>query len=298
MIYDWNIIGHKMQVQGLEQDLKINNINHAYLFSGPDSLGKFKIAKTFSKILQCSHNFCRNCQNCQLIESENHLDTLFFRDQEEIISIQDIRKLKELVNLKFNSRYRIIVMENIDRMTIAAQNAFLKMLEEPPPKTIFLLTTKNISNILQTIISRCRIYNFYPLPNSLIEKYLNENIEKDSMKIENIIALSQGKIGQSILLANNFKKYENKLLLLQIIQNFLNKNDLYIRFQYIEKLVKEPTAIIEFLETFLFVLRNHLHKSIYNVCRIIYIKSLSLCTKKYVYNYLLIFYSRKTSHTF
>lgn len=264
MHYSWPIIGHHTQLNQLEKELSLQKISHAYLFSGPDKLGKFRIIKTMAQILQCQNSFCKNCPDCKQIEKEQHLDTIFFRDAGQIIAIEEIRKMQEVINLKVASAYRLILLENIERMPIPSQNAFLKILEEPPPRTIFLLTTNALSDLLPTILSRVRLYNFQPLPISFLKEYLQEKIPEDNIRIKNILALAQGKIGVAIELANDLEAYEKQLLVFQTIETFLEKKDLAHRFRFVEEIHKSPEEISNFLNTLLLVLRNHLSKTISN----------------------------------
>jgi DNA polymerase-3 subunit delta' len=258
MKYLWPIIGHQIQLTRIEEDIANDNLSHAYLFSGPEEIGKIQIAKTLAQILQCTHNYCKSCADCQLIKRENHLDTLFFRNREQIISIEEIRELQQILSRSHNSNYRIVIMEDIERMPIASQNAFLKILEEPPIKTIFLLTTSKNAGIQETILSRCRIFNFYHLDNNLIEEHLRKIITDHPEKVSNILFFSQGKIGLALSLAKDYELYEEKLKLFQLVQSFFVNNEISARFDYIDKIHQIPAVIQDFLETFMFILRQQL----------------------------------------
>ncbi len=277
MKYEWKIIGHDTQLINLEKEIDTNNLSHAYLFSGPDQIGKYSISKKFAQILQCKHNFCKVCHDCKLIEKEAHLDTIFYRNNNNIISIEEVRNLQNIISRSHNSRYRIIIMEDIERMPIPSQNAFLKILEEPPLTTIFILTTKNISSILPTITSRVRQYYFYPSKQDLIRTYL-----QNAPNIENIIALSNGKIGLAKKLRDDFECYEKKIKIYSIIHDFFKDNSIVKRFKYIESIHKDPDTINEFLEIFLSILRANLKKLIYkknNELNIPLIKNIYLIEK-------------------
>ena len=113
----------------------------SYLFSGPSQIGKTLIAKTFAQILQCNKGFCRDCPTCRQIDHEQHIDTFFLKDDGESLKIETIRNLVHHLSTTTSSNYKVVIIQNIERITIAAANAFLKTLEEPISRVVFLLTT-------------------------------------------------------------------------------------------------------------------------------------------------------------
>ncbi|KKT19207.1 MAG: polymerase III, delta-prime subunit protein [Candidatus Peregrinibacteria bacterium GW2011_GWA2_43_8] len=93
MLYKWPIIGHEEQLKRLEADLKNGHLAHAYIFVGPDKVGKFLVAKTLAGILQCPNNYCRSCPTCVQVMKGVHLDTIEMRDDGESIKIERVRAL-------------------------------------------------------------------------------------------------------------------------------------------------------------------------------------------------------------
>ena len=174
MLYKWDIIGHNKQLEQLEKEIAKNNISHAYLFSGPKDVGSFRIVRMFANILQCPNNFCRTCKDCKLMQKDSHPDVIVLRDNGETIKIDDVRNLIHKTNLTCQGRYRIVLIENIERMPIEAQNSFLKTLEEPPGKTIFIMTSVQVNQVLPTIKSRVRRYFLFNVEDSLLKNSLRE----------------------------------------------------------------------------------------------------------------------------
>lgn len=238
MLYKWDIVGHDQQLQQLEQEIQSGNISHAYLFSGPKDVGKFRVAKVFAMILQCPNNFCRRCKDCQMLQNGTHPDTILMPDTGETISIDEVRELIRKTNLTSQYKHRLIVIENIERMPIEAQNSFLKTLEEPPGDTIFLMTTTRINQVLPTILSRVRTYEFSNVDDEVLEGYLKEKFG-DLQGLPEILEIAQGRPGFAIhLMKDPTALAEQRGLFLQI-DSFLKKNALAEKFQFVDTLVKD-----------------------------------------------------------
>ncbi len=184
------IIGHRSVLEALEQDIATDNVSHAYLFSGAASLGKMTVAHWFARTLLL-RNAADPKQALTELERLTHPDLLVM-DQlwmEEVcddwdvisrssnvpqmhrskkpaaktdtISIDDIRALQERLYEKGTGTYRCCIIRKMERMQAAATNAFLKILEEPPPGLVFLLTTEAENELLPTILSRVRTLHLH-----------------------------------------------------------------------------------------------------------------------------------------
>ena len=255
MLYKWDIVGHQQQISRLEREIKDQNLTHAYLFSGPDQDGKFSIAKTFANILQCPNDFCRKCKDCQLIKAGSHPDTIVMEDNGESIKIDEVRELIRKTNLTHQGRYRIIVIENVERMPIEAQNSFLKTLEEPPGNTIFLLTTSKIDRVLLTIQSRVRHYQFSTVDDNILKEYLKKNFG-ERPEIEEVVNMAQGRPGLAITLIKDSEAFNHQKGLYNQIENFLKKNDLAQKILFVESIEKDPQEVELFLDAFMRYLRK------------------------------------------
>lgn len=195
MVPPQKIVGHTLQREQLLQDLESNNVAHAYLFSGPRHLGKMTIARWFAKQLlsaDCDEEEAKVL--CTQADRLMHPD-LFVLDQlwmegvcddwdiiaktsnvpqahrakkpaakTDVISIDDIRALQERLVETGTGTWRCCIIRSMERMQDAAANAFLKILEEPPPSLVFLLTTQSEASLLPTIVSRARVLRFRRLP--------------------------------------------------------------------------------------------------------------------------------------
>src|SRR4051812_25625165 len=160
-------------VQLLQRSLERCRLGHAYIFSGHDVDELERAAATLAKVLNCAQpvraktgaaiDCCDKCDSCHRVDTANHPDVQWLRAESKlrIISIDQIRDLLQTVYLKPTlGGYKIAILTAADRLNTQAANAFLKTLEEPPQKTIFILLTTDVSRILETILSRCLRLNF------------------------------------------------------------------------------------------------------------------------------------------
>ncbi len=263
MLYKWKIVGHKKQLIQLEKELKEDNLSHAYLFSGPKQSGKYTIAKVFAKILQCPNNFCRSCKDCEMLKNETHPDTIIMRDNGNTIKIDEVRELIRTTHLTHQGKYRLVIIENIERMPIEAQNSFLKTLEEPPGRTIFIMTTSQIDSVLLTIQSRVRHYNFSTVDDAVLTEYIENKFGKRS-DTEEIVNIAQGRPGLAIGFIENPETFDYQKKLYNKIENFLKKNDLSQKFMFVEGIEKSAQEVELFLDAFTRYLRKLILEYVYN----------------------------------
>jgi DNA polymerase III subunit delta' len=255
MLYKWEIVGHNKQLEQLEKEIAHNNIAHAYLFSGPKDVGSFRLVRMFANILQCPNNFCRTCRDCKLIQKDSHPDVIVLRDNGETIKIDDVRDLIHKTNLTSQGRYRIVLMENIERMPIEAQNSFLKTLEEPAGKTVFIMTSVQVSQVLSTIKSRVRRYFLFNVEDSVLRNFLKQQFG-ETPDFEEIMQIAQGRPGLAINLIKNPALLNEQRSLYNQIEFFLKKNDLIQKFLFAENLSDDPERLKIFFDAFSRYLRK------------------------------------------
>jgi hypothetical protein len=170
----------KQGVELLQRSLERGRLAHGYLFTGHQLEQLEGLARTLAKTLNCLHpvkrggvaiDCCDRCLSCQKIEHGNHADVFWVRPESKLrqIRIRQIsrrkdsppRVLLDAVNLKpTESQYKVAVIVAADRMNEEAANAFLKTLEEPPPRSVLILLTTEPERLLETILSRCLRLNF------------------------------------------------------------------------------------------------------------------------------------------
>jgi DNA polymerase-3 subunit delta' len=161
-------------VQLLQRSLASNRLGHAYLFTGQELAPLEQAALTLAKTLNCQHpprrnenglplDCCDQCIVCRKITGEIHPDIQWIRPESKtrVITVDAVRELMQLVNLKpTEADYKVAVLVGADRLNMAAANAFLKTLEEPPANSILILLSTEPDRLLETILSRCLRLNF------------------------------------------------------------------------------------------------------------------------------------------
>lgn len=262
MHYKWDIVGHKKQLLKLEAELKGGNLSHAYLFSGPKQSGKFSIVKTLAAILQCPNQSCGSCKDCHLIQKGNHPDVVIFEDAGESIKIDTVRDLIRKTNLTSQGKHRLVLIENMERMPIEAQNSFLKTLEEPPGKTIFLMTTSQIHKVLLTIQSRVRHLSFSTIGDTELTQFL-ETKYGGRPELSEVVTLAQGRPGLAISMMKEVSLLDEQKQIYRQIEAFLKKNDLAAKFSYVESIEKDASKVEVFLDCFSRYLRTLLYDSLH-----------------------------------
>ncbi len=189
MYFD-NIIGQEFAKKYLTNSIKKNKINHAYMFEGIDGIGKGKFSEELSKILLDTENINSSPDYINIYPDGNS------------IKIAQIRKLQIDIIIKPHKQYKIYIINQADSMTIEAQNALLKTLEEPPEYAIIILITNNKESLLDTIKSRCEIIKFLPISISDLSKYLiNKGIDENRAQL--LATFSRGSIQKAIELSES-----------------------------------------------------------------------------------------------
>lgn len=192
------IVGHKRQTAQLRKALETKRLAHAYLFSGLSGTGKKLVAETFVSAIFCAKgpDPCGTCVSCAKIKNRSHPDVFFVEPRTEKILIEQLRELQH--DLQFHpleGDAKVALIDDADVMTEAAANSLLKILEEPPERTHFILITAFPHRLLPTIRSRCQQIVFSPLAGDDVANYLVERKGLDEKEAGRIARISQGSIG-------------------------------------------------------------------------------------------------------
>lgn len=209
-----DIIGQEQIKEHLQSALTAKKISHAYIINGEKASGKEFIARIFAMALQCENRNaepCQECHSCKQALSDNQPDIIrVMHEKPNTISVEDIRRqVNNDVGIKpYNSPYKVYIMNEAEKMTVQAQNAILKTLEEPPEYVVILLLTTNVNSLLPTILSRCVLLNMKPVSDDLVRKYLMEDLQIPDYKAEICVAFARGNIGKAKMLAAS-EEFEN-----------------------------------------------------------------------------------------
>ncbi len=214
-----DIIDQVQMKEHMQNALLTEKVSHAYIISGENNSGKEFIARVFAKALQCENRqnkgefieSCNECSSCVKALSDNHPDIITLTHEKPgSIGVDDIRHgLRDDVVIKpYESKYKIYIIPEGEKMTPAAQNALLKTLEEPPSYIVIIILTNNINAFLPTIISRCIVLPMKPAQDDSIRKYLMENCHVVDYKAMLCASFARGNVGKALELASN-EKFDN-----------------------------------------------------------------------------------------
>ena len=204
-----DVVGHKDILKYISSAVENNRVSHAYILNGERGSGKRMLANLFATTLLCESGNsepCGKCHSCRQAESGNHPDIIrVTHEKPNSISVDDIRtQVNNTVDIKpYQGPYKVYIIPQADLMTPQAQNAILKTIEEPPAYAVFLLLTENAEMLLPTINSRCVMLKLRNIKDTLIRKYLMENLEIPDYKADMCTAFAQGNVGRAIMLANS-----------------------------------------------------------------------------------------------
>ncbi|MFH1657562.1 MAG: DNA polymerase III subunit delta' [bacterium] len=261
------ILGHKKQQELLEKSIKSNKLSHAYLFYGPEQVGKKTVALEFIKLLNCPTasefgQICGKCRSCRDIEKRMHPDLSIIETEtptenssKKEIKITQIKKLQRELSLSpYQAKIKTVIVDEAENMNSEAQNCFLKTLEEPKGETILILIVEHPETLLPTILSRVEKIKFSSLPKKEIENYLRGQ-KIDEKTIQDILLISDGKPGLAIDLAAHPEKITVQKQRIKDVAR-LSGADTAFRFQYAKTLSQNPQELKDVLDVWQRYLRN------------------------------------------
>jgi DNA polymerase-3 subunit delta' len=221
------IQGHDVHLRAFTRAVERGRLAHAYLFTGPRGIGKHLFAAALAKALLCEQppgpaEACDACPSCTLFAAGNHPDFFAVARPEETneLPIEVMRELCRGFSLKpARGHGKVALLDDADDLNDEAANCFLKTLEEPPPRSLFILVGTSPERQLPTIVSRCQVIRFAPLPEALVADILQQQGVSDPQMLSRLVRLARGSPGQAMALAEaelwEFRKILVEGLLLQ-----------------------------------------------------------------------------------
>ncbi|MBQ8184556.1 MAG: DNA polymerase III subunit delta [Lachnospiraceae bacterium] len=227
-----DIIGHEQIIGHLQNAIALNKVSHAYILEGEEGMGKNLIAAAFAETLQCSRGGtepCMECQSCRQAATGNQPDIIrVIHEKPGSIGVEDIREqlCGDMMIKPYSSPYKVYIVDEAEKMTVQAQNALLKTIEEPPAYGVILLLTTNSGMFLPTIISRCVTLKLKPLRDKQVRAYLMEKKQIPDYQAEICAAFARGNLGKACNLAmsENFSRIKEHALRLV---KYAKEMDLY-----------------------------------------------------------------------
>ncbi len=209
-LYDWNIVGHEHSINILRRALAAQRVRHAYLFTGPERIGKTLLAQRFAQTLLCTggadphvapQNPCNACLSCRKVLHGNHPDVHYIArpPDKQFILIEQVRELQsDAARKTLEGRRNIFIVQDMQEMNVQAANCFLKTLEEPEPDVVLLLTTPDPGLLLPTILSRVQQVPMQLLTTMQVKTALEQRWQVEPEEAALIAALAAGRMGWAV----------------------------------------------------------------------------------------------------
>lgn len=179
-----------------------NAMAHAWLFTGPPGSGRSVLARSFAAALQCADSGCGECPQCADVRSGTHPDVTSLDTEGLNIKISQVRDLVPRAALRpSRGNWQIVIVEDADRLGEDAADALLLAIEEPPPRTVWMLCAPTAEDIVPTIRSRCRVVNLRTPPYGDVAKFLTDTEDVDPDTAEFAARAAQGHVGRARALA-------------------------------------------------------------------------------------------------
>lgn len=205
-----DIKGQENAISLLKCALKNHHVAHAYIFYGPDGVGKKQTALALAQYLNCqeqneeTQSSCDRCPSCIQAKSNSHPDIILLTPDGASIRIEQIRKLLARVALRsYESLYKVVIIDDAHLMTQESANCLLKTLEEPTDNTVFILIASQIQKLPITILSRCQQVRFSPLSAPLVQEILSSLYPQWQSRIGLASILAQGSLDKATDLLTN-----------------------------------------------------------------------------------------------
>jgi DNA polymerase-3 subunit gamma/tau len=288
------LIGQQHIVFVLKNALKANKIWHALIFSGMRGTGKTSTARILAKALNCLNPTedsepCNKCTNCVDITQGSSVDIIEI-DAASNRGIDDIRSLRESVKyVPVKCKYKVYIIDEAHQITDAAFNALLKTLEEPPSYVVFILATTEFNALPLTIVSRCQVFHFRPVPttvvfnqlkNVVIQENKQNKITDDALQL--ISELSTGSVRDALSLLDQIlslteiydvvdSKTVRQILgytpteFVHKYVELLSKAEPKVLFDYINEIYYSGIDLIQFSKDLLEFFHSLLYKKVSNI---------------------------------
>ncbi len=246
------ILGQKSAVTILRNALSRGRLAHAYLFLGPEGVGKRLTALALAKAMNCQApsadgDACEQCPSCTKINSAQHADVVLIEPEGEFIKIDQIRALQKQLQFRpLEKGHRACILDPAEQMNKEASNALLKTLEEPPKDTHLFLITARPHHLLPTILSRCQWVKFKPLSGSQVVEILRRNASLDAEQAPFLASLAAGSAGKAFSLSGQVD-FQKRLEWLRVFSELSGKTAEEI-FETCERMAKGEEEIDDLLE--------------------------------------------------
>ena len=250
-----SVIGHEEIISHLQNAVRLGKVSHAYILGGEQGSGKKLLATLFAMTLQCEEHGiepCMKCPSCRKAMNKNHPDIInVTHEKPNSIGIEEIREqlINDVAIRPYESPYKIYIVNDAQKLTLQAQNALLKTIEEPPAYAVILLLADNPDALLPTITSRCVILSLKPVGDRLVKDYLMDRMHIPDYQAEVEASFAQGNIGKARQMAGSPEFHEMMGNALRLLKHSKTM-EVYELVDAIKAMASEKQNIQEYLELF------------------------------------------------
>jgi DNA polymerase-3 subunit delta' len=270
----WRTLGQNTTIEHLSRSITEGNTHHAYLFLGQDHVGKRTLALDLACALNCEGIGapCGSCRACTRIQQGKHSDVHSMalddstvtedadtddetRKRRTRIVTEQMEDLQRAATLPpFEGRWKVLLVEHADLMTVEAANRILKSLEEPPPHVIWMLLAESEGRLLETVVSRCQRVDVHPMPIPELERHLTEALGVPPNQARLVARVSRGRTGWALqaiadmsLIAERSARVEGiiQLISMTYAARFDLSREMDAQYR------REPAAVLETLDQWL-----------------------------------------------
>ena len=247
------ILGNEMIKEHFLKAIESHRISHAYILTGEEGTGRKSIANAFAMTLLCERGGtepCMVCHSCKQALSGNHPDLIYVTHEKPAsIGVDDIREqINDTIQIRpYSSYYKIYIVDEAEKMTVQAQNALLKTIEEPPSYAVIILITTNQEAFLPTILSRCVQLKLKPLKDFTVKSYLTEHLKVPEKDAELCAAFARGNLGKAIHLASSEEFKELYRRVMSLLKN-VGSMDIWMLLDCIREIKEQNFDIYEVLD--------------------------------------------------
>ena len=234
--------------------LQAGRFAHAYLIYGPVGSGVMDVVCAMAKSILCPEvqgGFCNSCTVCRRIDHRSYCDLHFIEAEGMLIKLDQVRGVLDMAyQYPMEGQYRVFVVNSPEKMNGPTANMLLKVLEEPPNETRFLLGSENYAGILPTIISRCQGFRMRPLPEEEIQRQLQTECDLEPEQALIVARLANGSIGRAKAFANvDFQ--EKRRQAMSLLESLIQSQDKQLAVEAAKGLTREYSRQRDMLLAFI-----------------------------------------------